>query len=72
MHFDQTFSRRDATVGAGFDADEIAANAFAASLLTPKVDLVKALESGVDSTDDSELRQLARRLACASRRWQSA
>ena len=62
IHFDQTFRLRDARSGEGIDADEIHANAFAASLLMPESDLVAELESGVDITDDSSLRMLARKL----------
>lgn len=60
MHIDEAFRLRDKRSASATDPDEIAANAFAAELLMPPDEVRLRLGDGVDYTDDSSVRDLAR------------
>lgn len=61
MHIDTAFRLRNATSAMAIDPQEIAANSFAAELLMPEDEVRQAVNVGIDITDDSSVRELARR-----------
>lgn len=60
MHIDEAFRLRDKRSALATDPDEIAANSFAAELLMPLDEVRLRLGDGVDFTDDTSVRDLAR------------
>lgn len=61
MHIDRAFRLRDTTSALAIDAEEIAANAFAAALLMPEEEVRAAVADGLDISEDGEIRALAKR-----------
>jgi Zn-dependent peptidase ImmA (M78 family) len=61
LHLDQAFRLRDRRSSMAVDADEIAANRFAAELLMPEHEVLELVSaSGMDLNDETELLELAR------------
>lgn len=69
LHLDQSFTVRfrDAESATGTDADEIAANRFAAELLMPEPEILDAITAKpFDVSDDDAVRAVARRFGVSA------